>query len=385
MRIAIIGINGGAGAELAGATLAERQLDLAMDLGAERVIALGHGADPAAIALRTQAEGAGLSFQCVPAIARRLLGLVGAADDIIVLAPGLLINDRRDPALQSLAKERGVLAFPADAGMSAGFERIDADTAWAGVLVAPGQVVERLSVLPDDADPVSGLLRGARQSNVRLVPVSKEHLDRGDWRLFVARSQVEDYAPKFLISAGGVLPAAPSRWLGGLLARLAAARLPGLPGYAWPLLSALLVGGALASGAYRETAWGLALLALAALVHHLGAARHRIARKGLKNIVKQARMPMAGLLVIDAAFVVVVVLSSLGPLGPRIFVPLVLVLSIRSLARLRLTLSDILRDRGLLCAGASIAAAAGQFAPAAMLWTILALALLALWPERARG
>ena len=385
MRIAILGIDSAAGGELAGATLAARQLDLAIALGAERVIALGHGADPAAIDLRARAEEAGLGFQCVPAAPRRLLGLVGAADDILVMAPGLLVGARTDPSLQSLGKGRGVLTFPAEAGISAGFERIDAETAWGGVLVAPGQVVERLEPLPDDADVVSALLRGARQAGVRTMPAKPGLLHSGDWRLFASNRQIDEYAPQFVRQAGGNGSVAPTRWLAAMAARSAAGRLVALPDYVLPLLLAAFVAGAVALGFYRETGWGFACLAIAAFLHHLRASRGRIARKGLSNLLKPSRFGFLGLMAVDIAFVAVAALSSLGPLGPRIFLPLALILSLRALLRLPGPLPAIMRDRGLVMCGAAITAAFSQFSPFAMIWIVLALLVLAFWHQGERG
>ena len=53
----------------------------------------------------------------------------------------------------------GVLVLPVEAGVAAGFERIDINHAWAGALRMPGRIVAGLGDLPADWNPVAALLR----------------------------------------------------------------------------------------------------------------------------------------------------------------------------------------------------------------------------------
>jgi hypothetical protein len=148
---------------IAGKSLARRQLDFALAAGCERVIALGNGASPEAIALRHASEARGARFVSI-GDAHGLLGAVPAGDELLVLAPGLLPEDRR--ALDALERGTAILVLPAGPGVAAGFERIDLERAWGGALVLSGRLVERLSDLPPDSEATAALLRIALQARV---------------------------------------------------------------------------------------------------------------------------------------------------------------------------------------------------------------------------
>ena len=185
MRVALISIAGQpreAGRDapfaVAGKTLAQRQLEFVLAAGSERVIALGDGASTEAVALRQGAEGAGARFD-VMRDGHRLLGALGASDELLVLAPGVLADS--PAAMDMLAKGNKVLVLPAASGIPAGFERIDLERAWAGALLIPGSLVERLSELPDDFEPTAALLRVALQARMREVRLPDELMADGSW------------------------------------------------------------------------------------------------------------------------------------------------------------------------------------------------------------
>jgi hypothetical protein len=162
VRAALISI-AGTPISLAGKSLGRRQLDFALAAGCERVIVLGDGASAEAIALRHAAEARGARFHGV-GDTHGLLGAVPAGDELLVLAPTLLPEDLA--ALEALARGTGVLVVPAAPGVAAGFERIDLERAWAGALVLPGRLVERLSDLAPDSEATAALLRIALQARV---------------------------------------------------------------------------------------------------------------------------------------------------------------------------------------------------------------------------
>ncbi len=72
-----------------GRSLAERQLDLVLSLGCERIVCLSQGFDRGLVALQHRAEAAGAKFNLI-AGPRPLAGLVNAADELLVVGEGLL-------------------------------------------------------------------------------------------------------------------------------------------------------------------------------------------------------------------------------------------------------------------------------------------------------
>lgn len=175
---------------VAGRSIVRHQLECALALGCEKIACHAAGLPRELVALQHLAEKAGAQFQVIPG-ARALSGMVRAADELMVFAEGLL----PDPVLAKklLADRPAVLALPAEEGVAAGFERIDREYAWAGLLMLRGSAVERLSELPPDADPIAGLLRIALQSGTRIVTMPPGILAGREWGLV----QSEDGAAEF--------------------------------------------------------------------------------------------------------------------------------------------------------------------------------------------
>lgn len=164
----------------AGRTILSHQLDCAIDLGCESVACLVGGLGQDVIACQHRAEAAGVRFQAIEDI-RRLSGVVKADDDVLVIADGLL--PAADEAVRLLGERPVVPTFPVDPALALGFERIDGERAWSGMLRTRGQSVERLSDLPPDADAASALLRIALQNGTRQMPLDPALLANGDWLL----------------------------------------------------------------------------------------------------------------------------------------------------------------------------------------------------------
>jgi len=215
-------ISGQALLALGGKTLAHRQLDFALALGCQDVIAFGDGASAEAIALRHAAEAAGARFRTIKN-SHGLLGAVRADDELLVLAPGLL--PEAPEAVEALAKGRRVLVFPAGPAVAAGFERIDLNRAWAGALVVGGAQVERLSELPPDIVPPSALLRIAMQANVPERPLSEDLLADGSWTMFGERADPVASERAWVVRHAPITRTfAPTRWLAQLVSRAIAPR-----------------------------------------------------------------------------------------------------------------------------------------------------------------
>ena len=126
---------------IGGATLARHQLGMALALGCERVICVAPVLDAHLVSLQHVAEARAARFHVVTG-ARGLISLVSAADEVIALADGLLAWP--DMAIPLLDAGVGVLVQPIEAGLAAGFERIDLNHASAGAMRVPGLLVERV-------------------------------------------------------------------------------------------------------------------------------------------------------------------------------------------------------------------------------------------------
>jgi hypothetical protein len=187
VRAALISI-AGTPLSLAGKTIARRQLDFALAAGCERVILLANGESAESVALRHAAEERGARLQCI-GDAHGLLGALSGGDELLVLAPGLVAEEAT--AIEALERGSAVLAFPAGPGIAAGFERIDLERAWAGALVLPGRLVERLADLPSDSDPTAALLRIALQARVAEKRLDERVLDEGSWSMVQADGDLD--------------------------------------------------------------------------------------------------------------------------------------------------------------------------------------------------
>jgi hypothetical protein len=282
VRAALISIAGqpleagsGTALRLAGKTLAWRQMEFALAAGCEQIIALGDGSSAEAIGLRHAAEAAGARFQSIRE-PQGLLGLVRAADELLVLAPGLLAEAPR--ALELLENGNTVLTLPAAQGVAAGFERIDLERAWAGALVVPGGLVDRLSELPSDSEPASALLRVALQAQVPEVRLPVELLADGSWAIF-GRDELSSGEKAWLKRhLQPVKPGNFSSWLARQALRPLAGRLLAQRQVSIALFASLILilGTGVGVARFGMGAVGFALVALGALVGQFGIALRQL-------------------------------------------------------------------------------------------------------------
>lgn len=121
-------------AQFAGASVVERQLDLALAMDCKAIACLSDSVGKEVIALQHRAERAGIRFVTLRD-SRLLSGLVTAADEIVLFANAVLPDSA---AVLRHATKPTILVFPADVAVPLGYERISAEFAWAGVLIAPG-------------------------------------------------------------------------------------------------------------------------------------------------------------------------------------------------------------------------------------------------------
>lgn len=308
----------------AGRTILSHQLDCAIDLGCESVACLVGGLGQDVIACQHRAEAVGVRFQAIEDLCR-LSGLVKAGDDVFVIADGLLPS--AEEAVGQLAERPAVLTFPIDPALRLGFERIDGERAWAGMLRTRGQAVERLSDLPPDADAASALLRIALQAGSRQTPLDPALLANGDWlqradqATILAREKrwISEQVSPVSFAAPGL---ATAERIGGRLARdIVGTRFERVPLFA--AVGAGVLAGLLAVIGKPLVALSLgtimaALLPLAGVVQRLGRApRNRARRFGVDATLRAGA---------DLLLVALVGLNMpvQGPDWLRLFIPTIL-------------------------------------------------------------
>ena len=155
----------------------------------QRIVCIARQMSPELVQLQHQAERAGARFHCISG-PRALSGLVTATDELVVISDGLL--PPLDAALALLEGPHSVVVQPVEAGVAAGFERIDLNHAAAGLMRIPGRLVERLQELPADCDAASALTRIALQAGIEQRPMPAEAREGMRWKL--VRNEGEAHA-----------------------------------------------------------------------------------------------------------------------------------------------------------------------------------------------
>ncbi|VVT16508.1 hypothetical protein [Erythrobacter sp. EC-HK427] len=383
MRTALISLPMPGEAEqpsIAGQSLAERQLLFARELGCTAVIAHGGGASGDAIALRYAAEGAGLRFQVITN-AHALPGAIGSGDSLLVIQPDLLPE-----AVQALdllrAEGDRMLVISSGPGTAAGFERIDLDRAWAGVLTMPGSWLDLLTRLPEDAAPHAALLRICLQKRLPEARLGDDILDSASWTIIRGAEAAASHEKRWLSVHLGVVPAhAPSRWLGSKAVARAGAQ---LLARSW---SGLAIGGtalALLAGSIAVTlfsgvpaaAFGLLALAVPLLEMYLALghlAGAPFAKRGKWHFLRHS---------VDAAILAVGVLAIDGLWYRGAFPALVLGAALLLLDRRPTRAAEEpLRDRAIIALALGVMSVVTSPEIAFMAVAALCLAVL-LFPER---
>lgn len=253
-----------AAVRIGGQSVLSRQIDFALNAGCERIICLAQGLTPELVELQHHVENAGAVFHAMRT-AINLSGLVSMADDILVMADGLVFD--HTVSAENIGPHRTILTLPADPAVNLGFERIDQDRAWAGMMVIAGALVEKLAELPDDVDTQSSLLRLALQSGTRCSALPAQVLSNQHWALVISAHAAEAYEHQWLAEHTRTAPIyAPLHRVADLAARITArkhpkARVAALSGNIIGM--ALLTSGAVA-GYFGYAAIGLGLVFIAA-------------------------------------------------------------------------------------------------------------------------
>lgn len=264
-----------------GRSLARHQLGLALALGCMRIIVVAEALTSEVVDLQRLAEAKGARFH-LAASAHALLPLVSAEDDLIVLADGLLVLPKLAHGL--LDEAPAVLALPIDAGLAAGFERIDINHAFAGAMRLPGRMVAALADLPSEWSPQAALLRIAVQGRVALHLLPDHALGAGRWQLVRSEDEAHHAEPLWLREHTASEHArSPGEWIAARTVETIGPAL--LHAGTRPVVVAL--GGAVAlllgigSGWFGWCTPGFALLALAWLQGRVSGLLVRIERQSL--------------------------------------------------------------------------------------------------------
>jgi hypothetical protein len=320
------------------ASLARHQLSLALAMECQKVVCLARDLAPELVRLQHDCERAGARFHIV-ATAQALSGLITANDELVVIADGLLVP--LDAASGLLEGPHAVLVQPIEAGLAAGFERIDLERATAGFMRIPGRLVERLHELPADCDAVSALTRIALQAGIAQRNLPAEARDGLRWKL--VRNEAEAHAAE----AGWIalhLEDGSSAAPGAGLARL------GVRAFGPALLHAGSGGNMLAGGAFAGLLLGLGagwagltilalvLWALAWVMRRMGGLLAAVECESM--VLPASRWPREATFgwFHDAALVAILGWNTLvpGSVSPwyAYFAPLVLLCLLRLVARL---------------------------------------------------
>jgi hypothetical protein len=282
-----------------------------------------------------------------------------------------------------------VLVLPAEAGWSAGFERLDLAAAWGGAMVVPGRLVAELDQLPDDAEPIAGLLRIARQAGVPERALPESELVEGRWQIVRSAEASRASEPAWLRRRlPGVSPFRPTAWLGRTLVRRFGSLWLGKGGasLAFPAIALVLLTGAVAAAWFGISVLAFAVLVPAALAIEAGEAFALLGRSIFKTETRRSRLPFVLRLTWDAALVAIGALAIDGSRAHRLFAPLVTggllhvppsppIAGLRALAG----------DRGVLAALLALSAGLGLTEGGFMLLALLLLALRIAAPMGERG
>ncbi len=265
-------------AQFAGARVVERQLDLALAMECETIACLVDAVGREVIELQHRAERAGARFVALRD-PRPLGGIVTAADELLVLATAVLPDEA---AVGRHLTKPAVLVFPADPGVALGYERIDAEFAWSGVMLARGAIVEQLLELPPDTDAPSALMRIALQSGTRIHPLEKRLLDEGAWHLRAESEALAEREARWIRGHAQLAPfSAPGLAVSERMGARLAQDLLGTAGARMPWFASAGAGGiALTLAAFGMSAIGLGFGALMAMFAAMGLAIERIGQAG---------------------------------------------------------------------------------------------------------
>jgi hypothetical protein len=159
---------------LAGRTLLERQVRLASAAGAAPIVIAVEKTPPELLAAIERLRGEGLKI-VVARTASEAAEAVHPGDRLLLVADGLIAGESHIERLLSL-DGHAILTVP-DVRLDDRYERIDADSRWAGLAVIDGEALKRTAAMLRDWDLQSTLLRRTVQGGARQIAVRGEAAD----------------------------------------------------------------------------------------------------------------------------------------------------------------------------------------------------------------
>jgi hypothetical protein len=345
--------------------VARQQLGLALALGCERIICLAREFGPELTELQHVAEAHGAHFHAISA-PRALVGLVTAADELIALADGLLADP--EEASRLLEAGQAVLVQPVDAGLAAGFERLDINHASAGALRMPGRLVERLADLPADIDALSALTRIALQNRVAQRQITVAEASARRWALVRSDDEAHGLEPAWfaermsavqVVSPGEWLARAAARRFGPAMLHSAGGKAAGVAG------AAVLLALGLGAGWFGLVASGLVLCACGWVTGRMSEELFQVERRALLR--KSPRFLTSSVFgwIVDLAMIALagwgIGASLAAPWGQQFFAPAMVVALTLLVPRLIASRwANFLEDRALVALGLAAAQTSGQ-------------------------
>ncbi|HEX8643285.1 MAG TPA: hypothetical protein VF702_05155 [Allosphingosinicella sp.] len=156
---------------LAGRTLIERQAKLAWLAGARKILVLVERVPPALAAAIDRLRRDGLPVLLARS-AEEAAEQVDPADPLLLIADGF-IGEESQVRRVAAASPPALLTVP-DHNVDDRFERIDAESRWAGLALIDGALLVDTASMLQDWDPQSTLLRRAVQAGARMLAVRGE-------------------------------------------------------------------------------------------------------------------------------------------------------------------------------------------------------------------
>jgi hypothetical protein len=245
---------------LAGRTLLERQARLAAAEGARPVVVVADRQPRELLAAveRLRAEGLDVLLALSPAEAAKA---VLAGDRILLIGDGILADD--SDVVRLIAADGPALLTVPDIRYDDRFERIDAESRWAGLAVVTGELLKQTVAMLQDWDLQSTLLRRAVQAGARQLAIGG---DPPGLHLLAAQGTADlvEMESRMIEHSGGHQSDWPSRYLLAPLEYAATRRLMpagAAPGQLW--LASLGLGAISALAFSRGWLWtGLLLFLL---------------------------------------------------------------------------------------------------------------------------
>lgn len=207
---------------VAGMTVIEQQAERARAIGIQCLLLLVDGVPAGLVEACDRIRSRGMTVHLVRDNAQ-VAAQLGAKRRLVLVADGLIAGPRAWGIVKA-ASPSTLLTVP-DESATAGLERIDAISRWAGLALLPASAAIALEQAPADWDPQLTLFRQAVQSGATQLPCDLSWFVSGEMQLAVSPDAAAEAEERLLSQRTATEPGIADRWLWGPLLRLAAPRL----------------------------------------------------------------------------------------------------------------------------------------------------------------